>query len=88
MFIYIISLDIRLGLLVCLYTRLNLIGPGWWARTPIAFPVHVCIKNFYISVNWVIVHYFSKMEALLDIKMEATLEATKMEALFDGNGSS
>ena len=46
------------------------------------------VKNFYISVNWVIVHYFSKMEALLDIKMEATLEATKMEALFDGNGSS
>ena len=39
------------------------------------------VKKFYISVNWVIVHYFSKMEALFDIKMEATLEATKMEVL-------
>ena len=52
----------------------------WVREHPLQF-LFMYVKNFYISINWVIVHYFSKMEALLDIKMEATLEATKMEVL-------
>lgn len=52
-----------------------------WVRAQRPHFLFMNVKNFFISVNWVIVHYFSKMEALFDIKMEATLEATEMEAL-------